>query len=172
MKHKYGSFEISVMAIFLALGLVLQYIEGLIVITSIPGGKIGLANIVSIINIFMFGGGNAMIIATLRAFIGAMLSSGVNAAVYSVAGAILSTLSMWIFKIKFYPHVSMIGIGVVGAAAHNVAQLFVASLMFSSAYVFSYLPFLLLFSVLSGMITGYAAQMFGNRFFNKYRRNI
>lgn len=169
---KYKSSDICIMAIFVASGLVLQYVEGYIAITSVPGGKIGLANIVSMLNIFMFGGGNALLISIIRAFLGALLSGGISAIPYSVAGAFFSTLVMWGCKKLFYPKVSMIGMGVLGATTHNFAQLCVAAIIFSSPYVFSYLPFLIFFAIASGAITGYAAQLLERRFLQKYRRTI
>ena len=168
--RKFTSSEICIMAVFVACGLVLQYIESYIAITSVPGGKIGLANIVSIINIFMFGGWNALIISILRAFLGALLSGGISAVLYSVAGAFLSTLVMWGCKKFFYPKVSMIGMGILGAVFHNIAQCCVAAIMFSSVYVFSYLPFLILFALISGAITGYSAKLIDGRFLDSYRR--
>ncbi len=170
--RKIKSTDICIMAVFVASGLVLQYIENYIAITSVPGGKIGLANIVSILNIFMFGGGNALLISTIRAFLGALLSGGISAIPYSVSGAVFSTIAMWICKKLFYPDVSMIGIGVLGAVFHNLAQICVAAVIFSSPYVFSYMPFLILFALVSGAITGYTAQLFERRFLQKYRRSI
>ena len=56
MKNSYTPKKIGIMAMFVAIGLVLQYAESRFLVLSVPGGKLGLANVVSIINIFMFGG--------------------------------------------------------------------------------------------------------------------
>ncbi len=156
--------QIGIMAMFVSMGLILQYAESRILISPVPGGKLGLANIVSIINIFMFGGGNAMLIAILRAFLGALLTGGAMAIPYSLAGAFFSTLVMCVLKKYCYPRVSMVGMSIAGAAGHNLSQVCVAALVLSSAYIFSYLPLLLAVSAISGAVTGYAAQIFGNRF--------
>ena len=163
MKKRYTSKNIIIMSIFVAIGIILQYIESKVLILPVPGGKLGLCNIVSIVNIFMFGGKNAMMISLIRAFLGTFLTSGAMALPYSMTGAFFSTAVMSVVKKYLYPKVSMIGISIIGAAVHNVMQICVAAVMLTSGYIFSYLPFLLVVAVASGAVTGYAAQIFGNR---------
>ncbi len=163
MNKQINSRSIGLMAIFVSMGLALQYIENRIFITPLPGGKLGLANIITIINIFMLGGGNALLISVLRSFLGSLLTGGVTTIVYSIAGAFFSTLSMWAVKKAFYPKISIIGISIIGAAIHNISQLMVAMLFYSSIYVLSYLPALLIISLVSGFATGCAAYIFAKR---------
>ncbi len=167
MKNRYTPRQIGIMAIFVAIGIMLQYVENRILITPVPGGKLGLSNIVSIVNIFVFGGKNAMVVSLLRAFIGTILTAGASALPYSLIGAFISTLAMCLMKKFFYPKVSMVGISVIGAAFHNFSQICVAAFMLSSVYIFSYLPILLLVSTISGVVTGYGAQVLGNRVLKK-----
>ncbi len=163
MKRRYKSKKLIIMSMFVAIGIVLQYIESKVLISPVPGGKLGLCNIVSVINIFMFGGKNAIMISLIRAFIGTFLTGGAMALPYSMAGAFFSTAVMAVIKKYLYPNVSMIGISITGAAVHNVMQTCVAAVMLTSGYIFSYLPFLLVVATISGAVTGYAAQIFGNR---------
>ena len=155
--------QIGIMAMFVSIGLILQYVESRILISPVPGGKLGLANVVSILNIFMFGSGNAMLVALLRAFLGALITGGVMAVPYSLAGTFFSMLVMCFLKKYFYPKVSMVGMSILAAAVHNLSQVCVAALILWSPYIFSYLPLLLTVSAISGTATGYAAQVFGNR---------
>lgn len=164
MKKSMGySRKIIIMAMFVSIGIVLQYAESRILITPVPGGKLGLSNIVTITNIFMFGGKNAVLISVIRAFLGTLLSTGVSALPYSVLGALFSTLSMCLVKRYMFPKVSVIGMSVIGAAVHNVTQIIVSSTVFASVYIFSYLPMLLIVAVLSGVTTGYFAQILVKR---------
>ena len=170
MKKKYTSFEICTMAVSVSCGLVLQYIESQFAVLPIPGGKLGLANIVSMINLSLFGGGCTMLIALCRAFVGALITGGAGAVPYSVSGAAAAVCAMWFCRRHFSPAVSMIGEGVLGAAAHNAAQLLVACAVLNSAYALSYLPSLLVIAVICGSATGYAAKLLCGRIMKIYRR--
>lgn len=163
MKKRYTSKNIIIMSIFVAVGIILQYIESKVLISPVPGGKLGLCNIVSVINIFMFGGKNAIMISLIRSFLSTFLTGGAMALPYSITGAFFSTAAMAVMQKYLYPKVSMIGISITGAAMHNIMQTCVAAVMLTSGYIFSYLPFLLIVAVVSGAVTGYAAQIFGNR---------
>ena len=160
---KYSAKNICIMAVLAAVGIVLQYVENRILISPVPGGKLGLANIVSLINIFLFGGKNAMVISLLRAFLGTLLSGGVTALPYSVTGTLFSVLGMVLAKKYLYPKAGMVGLSVIGAALYNIAQIVVASLIFYTGYMFSYLPQLLIVSVVSGTVTGIGAKILGDR---------
>ena len=163
MKYMSKNKKIGLMAIFIAMGLILQYVESRVLISPIPGGKLGLSNMVSIINIFMLGGKNALAISVLRSFLGSLLFGGVMTIPYSVLGACVSTFIMWAVVSKAFPKVSMVGISILGAVFHNLAQLIVAFFMYGSVYVFSYLPGLLIFALISGTVTGFGTDIFANR---------
>jgi len=163
MKRSSKSFKLIIMALFVAIGLVLQYAEGLLIITTVPGGKLGLCNIVSIINIFMFGGVNAIGISFVRSLLGGLISGGAISTVYSVTGAVFSTIAMSAAKRFLYPGLSIIGISVIGAVVHNIVQIIIAVLFYRSIYLFSYVPILLVLATVSGCITGLAAQILSNR---------
>ncbi len=163
MKKTFTPKNIGIMALFVSIGIILQYVESRILISPVPGGKLGLSNIVTIINIFIFGGGNAVIISILRAFLGTFLTGGVTALPYSIVGAFFATLTMCFVKKYLYPKVSMVGMSILGACAHNIAQLAVASIVFGSVYLFSYLPMLFVVALVSGTVTGVGAQIFGKR---------
>ena len=163
MKKKYTPKQIGIMAVFVSFGFVLQYTESKIFISAVPGGKLGLCNIVSIINIFIFGGQNALVIASIRSMLTSFITGGAATLPYSLAGAVCSTAAMWLVKKYFYPKISIIGISIAGAAVHNIAQLVVAFLQYGSGYVFSYLPSLLTVALISGTVTGYATRVLAER---------
>ena len=141
----------------------MQLADNLINFTGVPGGKLGLANIVSLANIFIFGGANALVISTLRAFLGALLFSGVSALPYAVAGAFFSTAVMILMKRCFYPKVSEIGISICGAAVHNYTQLAVAAIVFQNIRIFSYASVLTVVSVFAGFLTGMQVKFLNKR---------
>ncbi len=163
MKNSYTPKKIGIMAVFVSVGFILQYVESRILITAIPGGKLGLANAVSIINIFMFGGKNALVIAFFRSVLTSLVASGAAALPYGLSGAVFSVVAMAFVRKYFYPKVSIIGMSIVGAAVHNTVQLLVAFWQYGSPYVFSYLPGLMVMAVASGFVTGYTAKVISKR---------
>lgn len=147
-------------ALFVAIGIILQIAENSFpVITEIPGGKLGLANIVSILNISIFGGVNALIVAVLRAFLGSVLFGGTVSMLYSVGGAFLSTICMSLFMKFKSEKFSFVSVGIIGAVSHNLAQVLIASVILQSVYIWSYFPVLMIIGAISGTVTGFSSQL-------------
>lgn len=167
MKKKYCVRDYILMGLMISFGLVLQIIDNFFNVTGIPGGKLGLPNIVSLANIFIFGNVNALIISAIRAFFGAMLFTGVSSLPYAVLGALCSTISMIIIKNKLYPKVSEVGISITGAVAHNYAQLIVAAIIFNNIKIFSYASVLTFIAIFAGFFTGVSVKFLNKKIFNK-----
>ncbi len=152
-------------AIFVAAGIVLQVAEQMLpLMQTIPGGKLGLANVVSAVGILLFGGGYGISIAVIRSLLGCLLFGGISALPYSLCGAVLSSCVMSILICNQQKLLSMIGIGIIGASVHNIAQILVASLILSNGYLWTYLPVLLLLSLFSGSVVGTCAAKLKNYF--------
>ena len=84
---------------FLALALVAGYIEQLIPINlGIPGVKLGLANIVTMLLLYIVGVPAACLISVLRILLSGFLFGSGFAMVYSAAGAAMSMLVMALLK--------------------------------------------------------------------------
>ena len=117
-----------------------------------PGAKPGFSNIVTMYAAGSLGIVPALGIALIKGiFVG--VTRGFTAFLMSTCGGILSTLVMGcLLHIEKRPF-SLVGVGIAGAVAHNAAQLGVAAVLTSSAVV-AYAPFLLLFSLITGTVTG------------------
>lgn len=135
-----------------ALALALSFLEGLLppLPMTPPGFKLGLSNIVSMFAAGSLGLPSALFLAFLKGGF-AFLSRGFAAGAMSLSGALLSTLCAWGLLTK--TKTSFMLVGVCGAMAHNAAQLCCAWALTSRAVVF-YVPALVLFGVLSGLLTG------------------
>ena len=135
-----------------ALALAFSFLEGLLppVPGMPPGAKLGLSNIVTMYAAGSLGLPWALFLAVLKGGF-ALLSRGVAAGLMSLSGGLTSTVCMWVLLKKTGASLMLTGIG--GALAHNLAQLGIACLITSPAAV-GYLPFLLIFGVLTGMLTG------------------
>lgn len=145
-------------AILTALALALSYMERffpLQLLVPLPGVKLGLANLVTVFALYFLTVREAGMILILRCALGSLFSTGVTAFLFSIGGGILALLVM--AALKRCKGLSLYGISMAGAAAHNIGQLAVAALVLGSSYVWAYLPFLLLISLATGAITGTVA---------------
>src|SRR5574344_1024195 len=100
------------LSLLLALSVVLNLIESVIPIFNgiIPGLKIGLANIVVLFVLYEYSFKDALYISILRVFLVGILRTGLFSIsfYFSLGGAILSTIMMFIFK--RFTKLSIIGI--------------------------------------------------------------
>lgn len=111
--------------IFTALALILGYVEMLIPIQfGIPGVKLGLANLVTILVLYKMGWKDALLLSVVRIVLGGFIFSNLFAVFYSLAGGLLSLSVMGIVKKtgKF----SVVGVSIWGGIFHNIGQLAVA----------------------------------------------
>ena len=145
--------SIAAVALLTALALILSYVEAIIPFNiGIPGVKLGIANIVVVIALYVYGWGHALAVNVIRIVIAGFLFSGVFGIIYSMAGGLLSLLVMVLLKKTGL--FSCIGISAAGGVVHNMAQLFTAALLVSNLSIFVYFPVLLFSGIICGIITG------------------
>ncbi len=146
--------------ILTSLGLALHILEGFIpnpFMGVVPGAKIGLANIIGLMTLVMFGLKFALSVNLMRVFMAGLLTGAVTSMMYGLAGALLSTFLMWMALNFFKRFLSLVGVSVLGALGHNVAQLSVASVMIQNIRIFVYLPFMMFASIFTGIFIGLTA---------------
>ena len=107
--------------ILLALALLLSYIEVLLPLSiGIPGVKLGLANLASLICLYLFGLRRAALISLLRIILTGFLFGNMAAILYSLSGATLSlTAAVLAKRSQLFGE---IGVSVIGAIFHNLGQ--------------------------------------------------
>lgn len=130
----------------------------------IPGIRLGLANMITLVALVNLGFRAAVEIAVLRTVIssfilGTFLSPGF---ILSFSGALTSTLIMGLlYKFSLQNqkvYFSLIGISLIGAAVHNTTQLsLVYFLLIRHRGIFVFLPWLGISAVITGWITGAVA---------------
>ena len=143
-------------AMLLCVAMMLSYIEAILplsLILPLPGAKLGLANIAITLCFFMISPLDAGVVSFSRVCLTALLFGNVNSFFFSLAGAFLAYLGM-IFAKALKKHFSFYGICVLCAALHNLGQCIAAMIILDAAGVISYLPLLLIFALIFGLITG------------------
>lgn len=154
--------KITFLGLFTAVALVLSFLETLIPnMVPIPGFKIGLANFAVLLALYLFGFKEAVIVDLARIILAALLFGSFFSFWYALSGAVCALIIELIIKKtdKFSP----IGVSVFGAVFHNIGQFIVAVILIKSLGIFYYLPFTLLFCVLSGALNGYLVLILKDR---------
>ena len=145
--------KLAFYGLFLALALVAGYIERLIPFNpGIPGVKIGLANIVTMVLLYTMGWQAAVIVTIARILLSGILFGSGFAMVYSAAGAALSMLVMLVLKRTGL--FGTAGISLAGGVFHNVGQILVAVAVLETRSLVYYLPVLVLSGILAGILIG------------------
>ncbi|MBE7050778.1 MAG: Gx transporter family protein [Ruminococcaceae bacterium] len=125
-------------------------------LTFIPGAKLGLANIITMVAIYIFGKKEAFLILMMRIVIASMLFGQVMSMLYSVAGGLFSFVALCIC-LKFIERSSMWATGIICAIFHNLGQIVVAVLVTQQLSIAYYFLFLVIISMISGVFTGVCA---------------
>ncbi len=152
--------NIALCAVLAALALALSTLEGLFPLSlfvPLPGVKLGLANIVTVFALYQLGAGAALAVLVTRCLLGGLFAGNLSAMLFSVLGGLSAMLVM--ILLKRLPRLSVYGVSVGGAAAHNIGQMAAAVITLGNTMVLGYLPFLLLVSLLTGMLTGFVTAL-------------
>lgn len=156
------------LAMLLALAVIMGYLEALVpVAPTIPGIKLGLANFVIILVMYMFSIREAALISILRIILVGVLLSNMSMILYSLAGAILSLSVMALLKRN--PHFSLYGVSMAGGVMHNAGQLLVAGALMGFQAILWYVPFLLAAGLLAGLLLGFLVRVCYSRLENIIR---
>ena len=148
--------RLTQMAMLTAIALTIFMIEAQIPpIVPIPGIKLGLANIVTVFALYALGSGQAFMILLARCFLGAVFAGNMNALIFSVMGGVTAMLVM--ILLKKWQKLSVYGVSIGGAAAHNCGQVAAAVLTLGNSGPLYYLPILLGVSLFTGALTGLIA---------------
>ena len=144
--------------LFLALALVAGYVEQLLPVSlGIPGVKLGLANVVTMVLLYTVGVRAAVGITAARILLAGMLFGTGFSIVYSAAGAVCSMLVMLLLKRT--GRFSSVSVSMAGGVFHNVGQIIVAALVVENMKMAYYLPFLLVSGVVTGCLIGVVARL-------------
>ncbi|MCR5357437.1 MAG: Gx transporter family protein [Lachnospiraceae bacterium] len=160
-----ASVRVAYIAVFTALSAVIGYVELLIPINifGIPGVKLGLANIASVIAMYLFGPAYAFLIMTTRVILLGLMFGNMYSVLFSFAGGSLSIIAMMIFKKS--GAFSVYGVSTVGGTVHNLGQLLVASVTLNGIKLYYYAPVLIIAGEVCGFVIGALSAVILNRLF-------
>ncbi len=151
--------RLALMAALLAVALTIFTIELQIpALVPIPGIKLGLANIVTLLALVWLGRREAFAILIMRILLGSIFSGRMVSFLYSLSGGLLCFAVMALI-IKRFDDDRLWVVSVFGAIAHNVGQVIAAILIMSTWRLAVYLPPLIVSGVITGAFTGACAML-------------
>lgn len=148
--------RVAYCAMLTALAMIFGYVEALIPFSfGIPGVKLGLANIVIVLALYILPAYQAFVIQLMRIVLVSFLFGNLSMMLYSLAGGMLSLLVMFLMKRRDAFSVS--GVSIAGGVSHNIGQLIVAVLVVQNLKIAFYLPVLIMAGLITGCLIGMLA---------------
>jgi heptaprenyl diphosphate synthase len=131
--------------------------------TPIPWLKPGLANIVTVITLVLYGLRPAIMVTLIRVTLSSLFTGTFlgPAFILSLGGGITSTLVMG-FVVSIAPGLfSVIGLSIIGALFHNLAQLLLAYFLLIQRIeaILLISPLIVLFGTLTGAVNGVVSDL-------------
>ncbi len=126
--------------------------------TPIPWLRLGLANIITLITLLLYGMRPAITVTLIRVIVVSLFTGTFlgPAFILSLGGGITSTVAMGsIFYLS--PRLfSVVGLSIIGAFFHNITQLFLAYFLFIQRIeaIFLITPLILLLGTVTGTVNG------------------
>lgn len=148
--------RIATLSVLTAMGLIMFMVESLFPPLFLPGAKMGLSNIFSLLALFVLGPTEALVLVIVRTTLGSLFTGNISTLLYSLTAGLVSVAVSTALVEFAYPRVSIVAISVVAAIMHNVAQNVVFCLVSNTPEMFAYMPWLALVGLLAGIIVGFA----------------
>lgn len=147
--------RIAIDAVLAAASLIVFTVESLLPPLLLPGAKIGLSNIFSLLALLLFGYFDGLAVLLTRLLLGSVITGTVSSLIYGlIAGLISLTVSFVLIRFA-YPNVSIVAISVTAAVTHNVIQALSFVLFNGAPQMLAYMPYLALIGTASGLFVGF-----------------
>lgn len=146
--------RLTTLAILLAISIVLSIVESMLPVIPVPGVKLGLANVVTLLILFLYGDKDALTLLVLRIVLVGLLRGNIFSVTFflSFSGGMAAYVMMWTFK--HLNRFSPVGISIMGAFGHSVGQIAMAIFLIERRELLLYFPYILVLSVITGVFTG------------------
>ena len=145
-----------------ALALIFSYVEAIIpsIIPynpGVPGIKLGIANVVTVVALYKFGAKDAAAVSVIRVVLAGLLFNGLFGMLYALAGAVVSLTGMILLKKTGL--FSVTGVSMAAGVLHNLGQLLVAAALIEDLRIFFYFPVLMFSGIAAGILVGIASAL-------------
>ncbi len=158
MKTPVNTRKITALSLLATMALALYAVESALPpIVPIPGIKLGLANIITLVVLWKYSARDAFSVLLIRILLATMFFGQAISLLYSLSGGLLCLLAMLLVKRLLHGHYLFLA-SMTGAVFHNLGQIAIAFLLTGVPAVLVYLPFLLLSGLITGLFIGLCAR--------------
>ena len=157
MRTNKTTYRIALVALLTAASLIVFVVENAFPPLILPGAKLGLANLFTLLALVILTPIDALFIFLIRAVLGNIITGNPSALLYSIPAGLIALAVSAILVRSCMDKLSIVSISVASAVIHNVVQNLVFCLTSGSTAVLSYTPYLAMLGVLSGVIVGLTA---------------
>ena len=155
----HGTQRLTRLALLTTLALALYGVESALPpIVPIPGIKLGLANIITLVVLWKYSAKDAALVLLCRILLATMFFGQAMSLLYSLVGGLFCLLAMLFVRFLLHGHYLFLA-SAVGALCPNLGQILVAFLLTGVSGVLVYLPFLLLSGLITGLFIGLCARL-------------
>lgn len=148
--------KLARLALLTALSLLAAWLEAtLLPPLGIPGAKVGLANLFTVLALEMYGVREALGVTLARVLLSALLFGSLASLIYALSGALLAVGTMAL--VRKTRRFSCVGVSVAGGVSHNLGQLAAAALAAQTVGLAAYLAPLMAAGALAGFVNGLVA---------------
>lgn len=150
--------KIAYISLFTAVALILHVVENMFppIFSFAPGVKLGLANVVSLVALFILGVPEAYFILVVRCLLGSLFGGNLWSLTYALPAGLISLTVQTVLIKTVFPKLSLTAISFIGALLHNITQLAIASIIVKTNLL-PVLPLTLLASTVAGLFVGLTA---------------
>lgn len=151
--------HISHLGMLLSLALILQLVEAMVPPIGFPGIKLGLANSVIMLTLFLWGWQKALVLTVLRQLVGSLLAGRLFSVGFylGLGGGLAGIGAMILWLALSRKRGSLVGASLAGAIAHNWGQWLVAGWLINHYGIVWYLPILTIGAIPCGILVAYLA---------------
>lgn len=153
-----STLKMTRLAMFLALGVLLNYAEAVFLPTAFiaPGVKLGLANTIGLIVLYYFGVKEYIGLGFLRVVMTSLFTGfGFNFFIGLSGWLVASLLVIVLLQGK---QLSIYGLSLVGAVGHGVGQILMVSQLYQTPYMINYLPILIVTGSIAGLVIAWLSE--------------
>ena len=150
--------KLAIMAILTAIALGIFTLEAqLPSLVPVPGVKLGLANIITLVAMYILDRRDAGVILLMRIALGSLFAGSPSTLLFSAAGGLLAYITMCLL-FRLIPEERVWVTSALAGVAHNAGQLAACALVVKTPGVIAYAPVLAISGIITGIFTGIAAK--------------